>query len=429
MYNRLFILFLLFIPNYTWGQTKLSLDNFSKDQKFDKSLVAAPVWRLKGSFINVDKEAVGEKPSTENVSIKLPDMKDCLDSGYTLLDFNGVVGSYNKSYVAVVMGNVYMRAPTKIWVDYNKNLDFTDDGSPVTIDQYFKYLELTFVNEKDTSGVLVYHLSRFDFSNNAKYRLLLREYYDHAFPERPLMWADIGFRLQIYKARTIDFKWEKDSFCIGLYDGNLNGIYNEPEEDMIVMGEYKSGYISTEDEAGAIEIGNGENSIIHSGIRYAISKIAASGTSMELTYNSTTGNENSLKTGQKLKKFKYKTVDQKTHHSKKLRWRKKSIVYFFNFENTAQFIADTTILAKLVREKHYKVVCLYYGKNPQRVKNFAFNTKGLFTVGYSKKEINHDIPIDRIPTVVELGRWLRVRDVSNDMLTMMVPRWVGKKKL
>ncbi len=415
MNSRLLILLIFILPHYMLGQTKLTLDNFSKDQKFDKSLVAAPVWRLKGSFINVDKDFVGEKPTTENVSIKLPDMTDCQDSGYTLLDFNGVAGTYHKSYVAVIMGNVYMRKPMKIWVDYNKNLDLTDDGNPITIDQYFKYIELTFANEKDTLGTLVYHLSRFDFGNNAKYRLLLREYYDQTFPERPLMWADIGFRIQIYKARTIDFKWEKDSFTLGVYDGNLNGRYDEPEEDMIVMGEYKSGYVSSEDEGGAIDIVPRENYIIHNGIRYRITNIAASGTSLEISYNSANGNENSLKVGHKLTKFKYKTVDQKTRHIGKLRWRKKSIVYFFNFENEEQLKSDTAILAKLVREKHYKVVCLYYGKNPQRVKNFAFNTKGLFTVGYSKKEINHNIPIDRIPTAVVLGRWLKVKKVVNSL--------------
>ncbi len=417
MINRLLHLFLFLLPLSLLGQTKLSLPNFSKDQKFDKSLFAAPIWRLRGNTINVDKEYLGETPITENVKIKLPDMSGCLDSAYTLLDFNGVAGTYKKIYVCVVIANASLRMPMKIWVDYNKNFDFTDDGNPVTVDQNFKYIELNFTNEIDTLGAIVYRLSRFDFNNNnAKYPILLREYYTKAFPERQLVWVlDLGFRLQIFKARTTDFKWEKDSFTIGLYDGNLNGLYNEPDADMIVMGDYKSGYINSDDEGGAIEIDKNENNIIHNGIRYNITNIVASGTSLDINYNSTNGNENSLKAGKKLHKFKYKAADQKSRHIKKLRWKKNSIIYFFNFENEEQLKKDTTILAKLVREKKYKVVCLYYGKTPQRVKNFAFNSKGLFTVGYSKKEINHKVPIDRIPTVVVLGRWLKVKKVMNSL--------------
>lgn len=417
MYNRFLIIFLSILPLSLLGQTKLALDNFSKDQKFDKSLIAAPIWRLRGSVINIDKDYVGETPTTQNVNIKLPDMTGCLDSAYMFLDFNGVAGIYNKSYVAIIIANASLRQPMKIWVDYNKNLDFTDDGNPVTVDLHFKYIELTFANEKDSNGKIIYRLSRFDFNNNnAKYPILLRDYYTKTFPERKLVWmVDIGFRLQIFKARTTDFIWEKDSFTVGLFDGNLNGIYNEPEEDMLVIGDYKYGYISSEDEGGAAEISSSENYIIHNGIRYTVKNIAASGRSIELIYNSSTGNENSLKVGTKLAKFKYKAADQNTRLIGKLRWRKKSIIYFFNFENEDQLKSDTAILAKLVREKHYKVVCLYYGKTPQRVKNFAFNTKGLFTVGYSKKEINHKVPIDRIPTAVVLGRWLKVKKVMNSL--------------
>lgn len=90
MLKKIYILIALnvvFLNNY--GQSlELILNERIPDQKFEKSEVAIPLFRLTSDSIEASIASLGNK--TVTYKIKLPKMIDCRDTAYGYLFFNGV---------------------------------------------------------------------------------------------------------------------------------------------------------------------------------------------------------------------------------------------------------------------------------------------------------------------------------------------------
>lgn len=60
-----------------------------------------------------------------------------------------------------------------------------------------------------------------------------------------------------------------DKIKIGLFDYNCNGLFNDKEQDRIMIGQYDNNYISDRLDAGAI-LYNDTNQIVLSGLAFNV---------------------------------------------------------------------------------------------------------------------------------------------------------------
>lgn len=183
----------------------------------------------------------------------------------------------------MLIGNYNQSKPMKLWIDMNCNFDFIDDGDPDEIVRNFKYVDLILNNSKVTDGLYITRLSKFNFANNSNYYFMLEKYFKNLYPNRRFLGPNYCFREQQLRTVAKRVYIGNDSFSIGLYDGNANGLYTDEEEDEIVIGEYHAKYISTSEEDGAIVFSNKKTyTFTKRGITYEVSNMDQAGKSLSI---------------------------------------------------------------------------------------------------------------------------------------------------
>ena len=385
---------------------ELILNERIPDQKFEKSEVAIPLFRLTGDTIEANIPALGNKNVINK--IKFPKMVGCKDTAYGYLFFNGVENNPLKANIPMLIGNYNQSQPMKLWIDMNCNFDFNDDGDPDEIVRNFKYIDLILNNSKVTDGLYITRLSKFNFSNNSSYYFMLEKYFKNLYPNRRFLGPNYCFREQQLRTVAKRVHIGNDSFSIGLYDGNGNGLYTDEEEDEIVIGEYHDKFISTLEEDGAIVFSNKKTyTFSKRGLIYEVSNIDQAGKflSIKLLSNKVAiGPE----IGKKLK-FKFKTHKDKYVKLKKYRC-KKVVLYFFDWNNP-ELKNDTIALNEIHHKygKKIKVIILNYGSQPGLIKNYVQFGKISYICGISSKEINLKCSVEKYPSTIFLKRFNKVK--------------------
>jgi hypothetical protein len=389
----------------------LDLNEQARDDRFLKSQTSIPMFRLLGDSLE-ENSLEGTTPAKWHPIKKMPDLRDCKDTGYFYIYFNGVPHGVLKNYVAVMVGNYSMRKPMQWWVDYNGNLDFTDDiKEPIQLLSTFKYVDITLVNAANNEGHYTVRLSRLNFVNNTNYFTMLDNYFKKTFPNRRFLGPGYGLKEQQQRIRSTHFKWAKDSFIIGAFDGNNNGIYTESGEDKIVIADYNATTISAEEADGAMVCnGNKTYTFDRRGIRYEVSLANETGVKLNIAVKQE-GLGYGLVVGEKFPSFRFKTTRKSQVKTRRyMRW-KPTVVHFFNFDDTAKLSDDTAALGAIYRKygKRIKIICFFYGKKPELLKNYIQFGKIEWLNGYGSKEINHRCKIEKIPSTYYCKRFRRIK--------------------
>lgn len=116
---------------------------------------------------------------------KLPSNKPLKNPAYFFLHFSGVKNAVFVNEVAVLMDDYVSDTPT-LFIDSNGNLDFTDDGAPVSlINETIAKLK----NSEDESGKLHYQLAKSEVSSENALRLESR--YAAQFTKNELIPANL----------------------------------------------------------------------------------------------------------------------------------------------------------------------------------------------------------------------------------------------
>lgn len=404
---KFFLISILFLNfSHIYGQSnEIILNERIPDQRFVKSEVALPLFRLIGD--SIESEVTGEGKS-HSYKIVFADMRGCLDTAYTYLFFNGIENNPLKGNVAVLIGNYNQILPMKLWIDVNCNLNFSDDGDPIELKKNFKYVDIALSNSKVPDGLLMNRLSLFNFKNNSSYYVMLDKYFKNLYPTRRFLGPTYCFREQ--QMRTVGRRMVigNDSICIGLYDGNNNGLYTDIDEDEIVIGDYKSPVISTLEEDGAIVFTSQKvYTFVRRGVKYEVSNIDQAGRSLSLK----TLDEKVLKGPELNKKIKFKFKNHKDQYVSLRKFRcKKVVLYFFDWSNP-QLADDTVALNEINHKfgKKVKVVMLNYGGHPGLIKNYVQYGKIDYWCGISNKRINTQCKIDEFPSTIFLKKRRKVK--------------------
>ena len=124
--------------------------------------------------------------------------------------------------------------------DRNNDLDFSNDGLPDSLvsTQNGIKIQLNNINAKDAR--YSFKLTRFKYGENIRYKNLLTEHYKSHSGQKQFTNINYCYREQRYNSAISNYKYENDSFSIGIKDENVNGIYNDGCLDKLYVGPYKS---------------------------------------------------------------------------------------------------------------------------------------------------------------------------------------------
>jgi hypothetical protein len=171
----------------------------------------------------------------------------------TALAFNYFTGRENSKIpntVTFLFGNYQQKSPI-VYVDYNGNLDFSDDGLPLKF---------------NSDSSLTVYLSN---SNNPTAKFPIKLYYPQLSSSQKVQIAslikskgpdgignnivDIEYWLADKRLNNkITNSWlNGQPIKIGLHDYNCNGLFDDEGEDRILIGDYSANSISSELNKGA----------------------------------------------------------------------------------------------------------------------------------------------------------------------------------
>lgn len=388
----------LLIGIFSFSQSiHLTMIKDVEDDFFKKSQSILPVYKYDNKEIEpYSKFGLETDPSQSWYSIKkFPEMKNCRDTGYTYIYFSGSDNDERQGYILTLIGN-YRRSRRTVYfyVDRNNDLDFSNDGLPDSLvsTQNGIKIQLNNINAKDAR--YSFQLTRFKYGENIRYKNLLTEHYKSHSGQKQFTNINYCYREQRYNSAISHYKYESDSFSIGIKDENVNGIYNDGCVDKLYVGPYKSQVNS--DKLFLIKPVITDNTFEWGSKTYRIQSIESNGNYIDIVEDSHLSKIKNLKIGKKAPNFTYLNVFNVEHSLKEYN---KQQVYLFFWDKKSLSSEDTLYLSKLNEEygEILKLITLNHGDPPKQVKISFYYDHIKWPVGYSNSEIAEKYFLENVP--------------------------------
>ena len=165
-----------------WAQQpfRIYLNSKVEDDKLKKTQAIIPVYKYDGMSIEPYRSFGAElSKNTKWIPIKeMPEMRGCVDTGYSFIYFSGADNAQNAGYLLAIIGNyVRSRNTVHFFIDKNNNLDFTDDGLPYLMPFERDSVVVNLQNIKVPGSDYEVKFSRIEFGKNLAYKDLLTDHY------------------------------------------------------------------------------------------------------------------------------------------------------------------------------------------------------------------------------------------------------------
>ncbi len=412
------MLCLLSFSRHSFASTppqKIVLNNFVDDVKSKKAQLVIPIYKYTGQpFEDPINNGLETKKEFGHFNAKLPDMTGFKDTCYGFIYFGGLNNRATlPGYTLIVVANNkrQWKSLATIWVDRNHNLDLSDDGAPLILDENVGYVEITLNNPDVKNATYSVYVSRFSLSSNEAYKKLMNDFYENSSGTKKYVGTDYSFKEQRLNIIAGDYKDDYDSFRVAIKDVNCNGIYNELT-DYIIIGDYKTSVMP--DNKTPIESKLGKFGFERNGKKYNINEISAIGNYVVIQEEVGAKLKNTLVVGKKVKKFKFKTTDkeQKTVSIKKYR-KKPTYIYIWNFQQDS-FSRDTQALRIIAQKYSDKInlLTLNYGETPKEIRAFIFRNNINWNIGLSTQKINESLFLEKYPFGLLTERRLKIKQLK-----------------
>ena len=390
---------------------KVILDEQGRDDRQTKMMFAIPVFQLHSS--NLLGNSFEDNREPPRFDVKLPDMSKYKDTGYAFIYFKGADIKSNPGYVTIIIGNHSTVAPPDFFIDYNYNQDLSDDGPPVTFKFINPYLEIVLKNTSVPNGTFTYRLSRFDFSGKSSYRKMLESYYKQTEQERKFVGIGNSYREQRLNVKAGTFISATDTFRIGLFDGDFNGLYNDPEFDKILLTDPNSEVFQSSLDDQAIPIPKSDEDPFRFEWQlkqYEVKEVDPAGQHITLKENTNATLEYALKAGSKAPNIKFKLWDDEKSC---LRKYQKRPTYLFIWKSEYPDFAKDTAIFHQIKKKYsdrIQLVSLYYGINPKQVEIMVNYGYASWVNGFATRKTNEQLKVKNLPTGILLNKRRRVEN-------------------
>lgn len=396
--------FLLSLGARAQQQLTIPLNEISRDERFEKFNLNVALFELKAdTILSWDYEGVREaKP----LVVKKPGGFNAYAYGFVFSGAN--TAGYNPGFVTVIVGNPYHSNPT-LFADLNNNLDFTDDGYQVRL-PWRGDTSVIKLCLPDTQQCISIRFTRHKYDANFKYKELMNEYYRSTHPERNFLGMEHCYREQRYQVLSGTLVNGEDSFRIGLYDGNFNGIYNEPDSDRMVMADISDTFFYAFDElhSSVISKKQGNCFIDKNGKQYEFVSAASNGSFVTVNVLGNTNNSNQVKPGKKLPRFKF--ITWKGEKKKIAKFRKYQLYIYFGNPQAKGFTQDTLALRELAGKHQDKLRVIGF---VEVQKSYELRIYGQYwelnwLLAYKDKELNKKLGIRGLPSSIYTKKRRRV---------------------
>lgn len=401
MLNRILFL-LLFVAFYAvhGQQIRIPLTQRAEDGHYQKLMLVTPVFAFRNDSVEnpMDVIAGAKDDKIRKAKVVAPVMAAPYRKGYAFI-FNGSSKSeFAANYTLLLIQNPGWTAyPTLIWTDRNNNFDLTDDGNPDTMTMT-QGVTLRLDNKPEGYNVFVEHFPHNEFplfcQMNDKSILAIQG-------ERQFMGTSNSFRER--RLNVLSGKWTngRDSFQIAIKDAGCNGIYNDPESDVLLVADPNSTFDNLQ---GVVIDKNSEAYLEWNSAALEVRGIDPDGKWIDVFRDTAAQLKYSLNVGSKIPRFRYCTAT-KPQKRKSVRRLKGNYTYVYVWRDAApNYIRDSASLNALGRRvnEDINVLGLNYGASGRYVYRYnkLFGTQ--ITQGFSSNKINKKLKIRKIPTGILL---------------------------
>ncbi len=385
---------------------KIALDNAAKDERFDKFQITLALFELKrDSILSMNFEDL--KPAVP-IYVKKP--TGFRSFAYGFIFFNGSSNPINKGYITVLVGNPYHKNPS-LFVDHNQNFDFTDDTSYQL--PYFDEpaLIFTLTNEHYSKGNIQIKLSRQILTGRHDFKQFMNEYFSTTYKNRNFIGIEFTYREQRYITKSGYYKSEEDSFQIGLYDGNSDGLYHTPYTDKLVINDLVDSVFDATNplKFELIDPRKSPLTFEKNGTLYQVIELDTFGRFITIQPTKKTAGIGKIQNGKKAPNLVFHLSNGERLKLRKL--RKKQVYLYFSQLNAKNFQTDTLILRQLasIDSNNLKVICILYSKNSYELRIFQDHVKPDYLLAYGTKKISEKLGIKSVPQSLFIGKRRKVQ--------------------
>lgn len=335
--------------------------------------------------------------------IVFPDNFIMEDTALAFTYFTGWEDSKTGKSSLILIGNYSSYKPV-LYVDYNQNLDFSDDGQPIafgpdsTAVVYLKnsehpsalfpvklfYPKLSKESKKEVESMI--SMSGGDAIGNT---ILSVDYW-------------LADKRMNYKVSDTWVNGKK--YKIALYDYNCNGLYNDKESDRIIVSDYAENIISGELNKGAVVYSNTSQIEIGNQV-YEIEGIEHSGKYIKLK-KSKSSYKRPLGVGDEISYFKITLLSGKTETIKQLQHQDKYLLLDFWgawCKGCTQQLPSLKELEKTNTEK-LQIIGLNTGDERKQIDKFISKHNIEWINGHADDEIIKKLRIENFPTYMLLDK-------------------------
>jgi hypothetical protein len=427
--NNYIVLCILTLWSFTANsQVPLILNAPVVSSQYGKLLSAAPVYRMSGSVIMVNK--MQGQPVEKTIRTQLPVFAENGDTGYFFLRSGTAEQSALKGYITILVHHCCDGKPLQLYIDQNSNFNFTDDGPAVSWTRNESEKDIYLLSPSDTSIVVTYRLSRFNAWGKDTYLGMLDEYYKREEKNRQFAGIRFSFREQRLNCKGGYFVNQQDSVTIGLLDVNQNGLYNDVGIDRVMVTDHGQTVLSFESEDGiSVSTVQKDVQLEYNGSAFYLEQIDPLGRSVLITVGHSGSVAKGFKKGETFPALKFNSWNDK-----KLRLRRiarKHPVYIhviqFPYDN---FQSDTTLFVQLLRQyPDLRIIWLQYGGRPNNVSIIAQLPNVTWFMGHTRLSQNREMHITRYPFGILLDKKRKVYqfDCSTSMLKEILKERECKK--
>lgn len=393
---------------------KVILNRYVQDEKNNRMQSLIPVFKYPKMPLE-DPVNIGVKTnkSPGTFTAKLPNLSGYKDTEYAYIYYGGILDRPElRGYVLCVISQNkrQFNKPAYLWIDRNYNNDLTDDGGPDTFPEKIGNMDIVFFNPKVKNATYTVNIARYPLNFNSKYIALMDDFYNENSGTKFFSGTQYSFKEQRLNTIAGEYYTIEDSFTIAIKDNNCNGLYNDPKEDLIIIGDYNSKVMS--ENGIPVQDKAGKTFFEKNGKRFNITFIDPVGGFVMVQVDKQATLTKALTIGKKLKKFKFYTTDLERKSVSIRKYRKKpTYIYIWRFDQPG-FAEDTIALRIIARDYAHKIqlLTLNYGETPKEIRNFIVHNDINWTIGLSTQNINNQLYLEKFPLGVLTAKRLKVKD-------------------
>jgi hypothetical protein len=402
----LFLLLIIFQAMHLFAQQEktVALTAYARDDRFDRLNLNLALFELENdTILTWDYEGLKKAKA---IPIVKPEGFKAYAYGFVF--FGGNYKGNNTGFITVLLGNPYHTKPT-LYADLNNNNNFTDDNYSVILPWRGDTAEI----EMCISGTKLCTKIKFTrhlMENKQMYKQLMNEFYQLTYPNRKFIGMDHCYRIQQYQIKSGLAIAGEDSIRVALFDGNNNGLYNEPDSDRFILANLNDTVFFPFDDlySSTINKKNGHCFVDKNGKQIEFVRASPYGENLTFNVLDQTNNSEHIKVGKKLPRFKY--ITWKGEHQKINKLKKYELYIYFGSPLATNFSSDTAALRVLASRysKSLRVIGFIEVNKSYELSIFGQYSYLNWILAYKNKDLNRMLGIRGLPSSIYTQKRRRV---------------------